>query len=57
MRLLPWPSDDPAQPNKYFIWFFGCQIGQWGQLLATRVCYGSFVHYCWHAGCDPAAAH
>lgn len=28
IHLLPWPSDDPDQPNKYFLLFYGCTYGQ-----------------------------
>lgn len=28
INLLPWPSDDPAQPDKYFLYFFGARKGQ-----------------------------
>jgi hypothetical protein len=27
LHLLPWPSDDPADPNKVFVFLYGCVAG------------------------------
>jgi hypothetical protein len=41
MYLLPWPSDDPNDPGKVFVFVFACTAGQIYTVSSNNIMVGA----------------